>query len=567
MNDIINLGSIRVSNQHVIQLKTYDPYAETGPTSYRITANEIWFPYAQYRVGEWVTYYDRSEPTYYNGAWNAATNNPQLSNNSAVLIDTYYIVSQGGTVNLGSGSITFIQGDLIAYDGSKWIKVDGTKQAYVCVEDHWAGSTFDNTKWIKNQIPPYYRLDSVTGVLHASLAYIPIYSETYEFYVRLDKRDQLTQQIGFTNQLFSLTIRGPVDNDLFFESSSQLGIINRGHLSEFSIITQHQYQSLGASIKLISGQLPLGLELAPDGSIFGRVVYTAPLGDYTFTVQARDQYNQIIEKTFTISVSEYDDDQFTQIFVKPFLKRATRNAYTQFISNTNIFQRDLLYRPSDPNFGIQYDIRLYLEYGIQQAELVEYAAPMKDYFYKKKLWFGSIETTEGRDSTGKHIYDVVYVNVVDPLVRTLPFQIVSGSGTYPNSIEHMRNAIETMNISGRPATRDEFLSPLWLRTPQANTGVPIGYKPVVVLCYCKPGSGASVIRNIQQSGFQFNIIDFEIDRLVVNENFTVQEIVARDNSIIIASDGSIIISRYDTKLAETGYLMFPQQTRSINNII
>jgi hypothetical protein len=560
MNSVISLGSIRISNQHVIQLKSYDPYPATGPISYRITADEIWTPFTQYQEGQWVAYYNNGNPNYYIGEWNPATNMPQLDDADGVLAETYYLVSQGGTVNLGSGFITFVKGDLIVYDGFRWVKLEGKQYAYICTEDHLSTSNFDNSKWYKNQLPPYYQLDSETGVLHASLGYISIYSETYEFYVRLDKQDQLTQQIGFSNQLFNLVIRGPVDNDLFFESMPQLGTINRGYLSELAIVPQHRAQSVGASIELISGQLPTGLAVSPEGSIYGRVAYSTALGDYQFIARAKDQYSQTLDQTFTISVSEYDGDQYTQIFVKPFLKRSTRSAYSRFISNTNIFQRELLYRPEDPYFGIQYDIRLYLEYGIQQANLSDYIAPMKDYFYQKKLWFGTVETVAARDSNDKHVYDVIYVNVIDPLVRTLPFQVVTDINIYPNSIEHMRNALETMTVGGQTVKTDEFMQPLWMRSVQPDTGVPVGYKPVIVLCYCKPGAGAKIIKNIQQSEFQFNLIDFEIDRIVVENNLTVGEVPPRDNSILIASDGSAIINRYDTRPDATRYLIFSRRS-------
>ena len=54
----------------------------------------------------------------YKGSWDASTNTPTLSDGSGTSGDTYRCAT-GGTVNFGSGNITFTVGDLALYDGSK----------------------------------------------------------------------------------------------------------------------------------------------------------------------------------------------------------------------------------------------------------------------------------------------------------------------------------------------------------------------------------------------------------------------------------------------------------------
>jgi hypothetical protein len=61
----------------------------------------------------------------YNGAWNASTNTPSLSDGVGTSGDYYHVVT-GGTIDLGSGNITFIPGDDIWYDGSIWEKISGS---------------------------------------------------------------------------------------------------------------------------------------------------------------------------------------------------------------------------------------------------------------------------------------------------------------------------------------------------------------------------------------------------------------------------------------------------------
>jgi len=57
----------------------------------------------------------------YLGTWNASTNTPTLADGTGNAGDVY-IVSVGGTQNLGSGSITFAAGDWVVYSGSVWQK-------------------------------------------------------------------------------------------------------------------------------------------------------------------------------------------------------------------------------------------------------------------------------------------------------------------------------------------------------------------------------------------------------------------------------------------------------------
>ena len=58
----------------------------------------------------------------YKGNWNAETNVPPLSDGTGTKGD-FYIVSVGGTQNLGSGNIQFFVNDRIIYDGSVWARL------------------------------------------------------------------------------------------------------------------------------------------------------------------------------------------------------------------------------------------------------------------------------------------------------------------------------------------------------------------------------------------------------------------------------------------------------------
>ena len=58
----------------------------------------------------------------YKGQWNAETNTPALADGNGTKGD-FYVVSVGGTQNLGSGNIQFFVNDRAIYDGSVWSRL------------------------------------------------------------------------------------------------------------------------------------------------------------------------------------------------------------------------------------------------------------------------------------------------------------------------------------------------------------------------------------------------------------------------------------------------------------
>lgn len=58
----------------------------------------------------------------YQGTWDASTNTPTLSNASGIynVSGFFFITSTGGTVNFGTGAITFNSGDWVLFNGTVW---------------------------------------------------------------------------------------------------------------------------------------------------------------------------------------------------------------------------------------------------------------------------------------------------------------------------------------------------------------------------------------------------------------------------------------------------------------
>lgn len=94
-----------------------------------------------------------------------------------------------------------------------------------------------------------------------------------------------------------------------------------------------------------------------------------------------------------------------------------------------------------------------------------------------------------------------------------------------SNIGNMRKRITDIGANDR-----QFL-PLWMRSSQVTTGQELDYVTAMPLCYCKPGTSASIIENIENANFDFRQLDYDIDRYIVDRtenNQTEQFILFND---------------------------------------
>jgi hypothetical protein len=275
---------------------------------------------------------------------------------------------------------------------------------------------------------------------------------------------------------------------------------------------------------------------------------------YTFVVRAKDIFNYAeSSKTFQIEVVSEADKTFANLFVKAFQKKSKRNTWYSFISDVSIFEPEKIYRYGDPLFGVQNEIKMLLYAGIESLEAEKFVQAMSRNHYRKKLRFGNIKKAIAKDViTQEEIYEVVYVDIVDNLQKNgtsisriveLPNKInskilVSGSAItvdsdipfisdsdhqriFPNSIKNMRKQIKEITVSVDDSTihtaaRDRTYLPLWMRSIQNDSYVEPGFVSALPLCYAKPGLADDIILNIKNSGFDFKILDFDVDRYLID---------------------------------------------------
>jgi len=472
-----NLGIIRANNRQVIKLETYDFSPSAGPVTYNVVGEKIWKYLDDYKVGDFILYSSTGEAPY---------------------------------------------------------------ATYICRESHTAEQTFDLTKWALNILPPNFNIEPTTGVLYAVLPYQPAYSRTYSFSVFLKKTESQSTNAVQSIKTFTITVRGDVETTIQFVTDTNVGTLVPGAQSELFIEAEHVGDNYKIIYRLLDGHLPAGLSLLPDGSIAGKIDYEAqtyfdrgPYGyksfildggtttidkRWHFTVQASDIFDQSsVEKEFYIEVDEIDTVQYTDIYAQAMIARSKREKFRDFISDKYTFPDNMIYRLDDPVFGRQEKIKLPMEYGIEKVRLNVYIDQLRRYFYRKQFFFGDVKHIRAEDSNKNYVYDFVYVEIVENTAVTGPVDF-NGVTVFPNHIGNMRHALRTVQKEGNTIKLDEYLRPRVMSTIQPDTGSPLGFIFAVPLCYALPGKGDTIVKRIKLTDFDFKNINFEIDRLVVEDS-------------------------------------------------
>ena len=287
--------------------------------------------------------------------------------------------------------------------------------------------------------------------------------------------------------------------------------------------------------------------------------------DYTFTIQARDILSySAISREFTLNIDTPNDRLYSNLIVRPFLKQTQRDLFKNFITDSDVFSIQSIYRPSDPNFGIQKDLKMLVFAGIETKSAAEVAGALGRNHKPKKFKFGAVKKAQAKiTGTNTVVYEVVYVEVVDPLETNnakLPEHVFTGisSANTPITVDQNNefylgpfnqdrqfwHAPDPFNVTldstevyaGDPHTnivfpasisiwRDRIKSlglkernylPLWMRTVQDGSVQELDFVKAVPLCYCKPGTADDIILNIKNREFDFKQIDYVIDRYIID---------------------------------------------------
>lgn len=280
---------------------------------------------------------------------------------------------------------------------------------------------------------------------------------------------------------------------------------------------------------------------------------------YTFTVQVSTDdatYNAdgtvsspptaFAIQEFTLTLNIIDREPYDNLYLQALPAWDQRQIFNSVITNTEIFVPELIYRPNDPWFGVADKIEMLFLAGLQPDDLNTYANAIVENHYTKNYTFGNISTAAVLDSNYNVKYEVVYVNLIDPeelstvksavgrrgpvleldLTNTIVNPYIDTNGNqskiaYPNSSENMIKQL-TKNVG----YYDQSSLPPWMTSNQPNLAnpnkfdTPIGFVKAVVLAYTIPGASKLIAYRLQNSGINFNSIDFTVDRYLVDDFYT-----------------------------------------------
>jgi hypothetical protein len=377
---------------------------------------------------------------------------------------------------------------------------------------------------ITTHLPPDLSLDQSTGIIYGYVPYQSAYTKNYQLTIAATRVVTTTSMVTATNT-FTLAVKGHVDSSMEWISSSSLGSITIGEISELRIQARQTNNDYAINYQILSGSIPSGLTLQRDGTISGIIDYSENTGTYTFTIQANDIYEfNEIERTFNLDVIRYNDKKYTQVYCRPFLTRAKRQEYQEFMLDNFVFDPSLIYRYFDPNFGVQSEIKMVLEFGLEQLNIDDIVPALHENFYRRRFQFGDVKIATANDNTGTKVYEIVYVEVVDNLVNNNGVSVskvvnMSNEFFYPASVDNMRSQLSQLTLPDfTTVDTNEYLMPKYMRSQQTGDYKNIGYIRVIPLCYALPGQGSKIVSRIKSSGFDFKQLDFEVDRIIVQDS-------------------------------------------------
>ena len=252
--------------------------------------------------------------------------------------------------------------------------------------------------------------------------------------------------------------------------------------------------------------------------IFSRT--TGTLNTFTFSVAVNQLgYSPITTATFRLNVKNFKNKTFSELFFQPYMSREQRLTWNNFINNTKIFDRKIMYRPFDPNFDVQRTMKCVLHHDFELFTATQFVSIISQNFYTRRFTLSNPKIRYAK-SNGEVVYEVIYLDIIDYNVigdTSLPKNIfIQPLYYYPSTFENMRAQLESYGET------NPDIRPLHLRTLQQNETRVDSFIPCVVLCYALPGKGKNILDKINNENVQFNKFDFTVDRLFIKNHYTGQ---------------------------------------------
>ena len=429
------------------------------------------------------------------------------------------------------------------------VMVSSVGYNWTYVPDSGAGQGFDTYGFDQENlsVPPGIAIDPTTGWLAGTIGAQVAAVQTYNFQIYAYETAYPARTSNPVT--YTMTVLGDISNTITWTTAANLGIIDNGTVSEFSVsAVNHTGRALTYSLISDTSRLPQGLELQSSGLIVGRTTFDFFSLDhgatkvdgvasgfdnsYSFTVQATTTDGTASsQQTFTILVNNFNLTPYENVYLKALTTVDQRNLFLSIVNNNDIFPGSLIYRPTDPWFGRARDIRSLFLAGLAPTDVNSYLPAISTNTYNKRIDFSNIKTAQAVDANFNVKYEVVYVELEDTAMykgnspANSRYDSIIGQTVYPNSFANMSSVIESAtDYANRGAI------PEWMSSPQTDKKQ-LGFTRAIVLAYTVPGASKLIAYRLQANGIAFNNINFVADRydldnaLTVNYNLTTDEFI------------------------------------------
>jgi len=434
---------------------------------------------------------------------------------------------------------------------------------------------FDESKFDQSalELPGNVSIDRESGWITGQLPPQTINQINYQFEVVAFKRDDDTYS---DSQLYTISVLGDLNNKIEWITDSDLGTIENGKISDLSVKAIHTYpvdpKTIFYKIKTNgSFRLPQGLTLTNDGLIVGRVSFNSFSLDknivtldgkkttfdntYTFTITAQDlDVSVSSDRTFTIRVLDTNTKPYENLYLKALPTSEQRRQFAAITQNPVIFPNDVIYRASDPNFGITNTIRSLFIPGLNPSTLADYVEAASTNHFKKRIFFGDVKTAVALGEDFNVKYEVIYIEIKDENTNEFgqgpadryqlsnlidnPYYDLNGNSytiAYPNAFSNMQTQlVENLGYANKGVLPD------WMTSRQADGRV-LGFTRAVVLAYVNPGASNLIAYQLSREDLKLNQIDFTVDRYQLDNSYTENYDIAEE---LFLTSTETIFDRY-----------------------
>jgi len=429
--------------------------------------------------------------------------------------------------------------------------------------------------------PPGMTFDENASILAGQVPYQPAVTKYYNFTITATRISASTERAR-SSRLFTVGIIGEIDSTITWNTPSNLGSLIANLTSNLSVSANTSVPNANLIYTILSGKLPFGLTLSADGELVGRAnqyqdTTKGTLGltsfkstsfdkntttfdrVYSFTVQAQDQFGySATTRLFKLSVISPDTLSYSTIKTKPYLTIPQRTLFKSFITNSSVFTPASIYRPNDPNFGLQPELKMIIYAGIETKEAAAYIGAMGLNHKRKQFFFGDLKSAVAVvPGTRNEVYEVIYVEMRDPsepnskrlpnklqLSTSEDYLTVDSSGSYysraggasapnqpllsidstayqvsdPHPQKYFPNSVSNwQDRLGAVGKNERNYLPLWMRSIQPGTYKELGFVLAVPICYCKVGTSANILANIKNlAPFDFKQLNYTVDRYIID---------------------------------------------------